>query len=237
MRIGTTNEPTPDGSSDPVHESPQSARHYVPQRPSPTRSQTTSDNITTRILSTIDLLPFTEQGDLGYIHRHRQSHAAEMGQLLPRPRRSRISSEYPPSSTPSGTSIPREGVDYINHHPSHSGQHSQLVADPSTVPFKDFVESHPVPCLEPRHTKQLNDENEKKETHNRPQSKPSYQGHSHRNSATRIVNSGFEVLPAGTFDSVGEPSDWSVDLEGGEKRETRKLKKERISDSSFTGNL
>jgi hypothetical protein len=64
-------------------------------------------------------------------------------------------------------------------------------------------------------------------------SNSNYDGHSHRNSATRIVNSGFEVHPAGTFGSVGEPSDWKIDVEVGERKEIRKLRKKRRSSSVF----
>lgn len=44
----------------------------------------------------------------------------------------------------------------------------------------------------------------------------SYSGETHANRATRRVNAGFEVLPAGTFGSSAATNDDSVDLESGE---------------------
>lgn len=44
----------------------------------------------------------------------------------------------------------------------------------------------------------------------------SYSGETYANRATRRVNAGFEVLPAGTFGSSATMNDDSVDLESGE---------------------
>lgn len=209
----------------------------MPKRPHASRSHTTSENLTP---SRIDLMPFTENGDEGYLgslHKHRMSHAAEMGQLTPRVRRSGISSEYTLSILPSGTSTPKEAGDYFNHPQPSSNQQSPLLVDPTVVPFQDFVESHPVPPQDSGPGLQVSAEIERKEGTSQPSSKAGYDGHSHRNSVTRIVNAGFEVHPAGTFGSIDEPSDWDIDLESGEKRGSRKLKKKCHSDSLFTEHI
>jgi len=198
-------------------------------------------------LTPIDSLPFSQGGrsELEPFTSHRLSHAAETGQLLPRVRRGGVSGDWTAESRP--TSQPQDTGHYFGSHRPRSANESR---DPFATPrvsvapddaiyqppsFQDFVDNTPVttqqsyPLLqaaelgdrhEHRHVLQLADANQMLQ--------PS------RN--VRKVNSGFEVLPSGTFDAQRQSRELSEQKkqvsEDGIRRQSNRLQKKRRDSSS-----
>lgn len=193
-------------------------------------------------LTPIDSLPFNQGGrsELEPLTSHRLSHAAETGQLLPRVRRSGASGDWTASGRP--TSQSQDTGHYFGSYRPRSENESR---DPFATPrlsvapddaiyqppsFQDFVDNTPVtaqqsyPLLqaaelgdrhENRHVLQFADANQKLQ--------PS------RN--VRKVNSGFEVLPSGTFDAQRQNIELSEQKkqvpEDGIRRQSNRLQKKK----------
>lgn len=198
-------------------------------------------------LTPIDSLPFNQGGrsELEPLTSHRLSHAAETGQLLPRVRRSGVSGDWTASGRP--TSRPQDDERYFSsYRPRSANEPRDPFATPrvSVAPddvtyqppsFQDFVDNTPVtaqqscPLLqavdlgdrhEHRHVLQLADANQVLQ--------PS------RN--VRKVNSGFEVLPSGTFDAQRQSREISEQKkhvsENEIRRQSNRLQKKKRDSTS-----
>ena len=186
-----------------------------------------------------DDLPYTGRvaGDVDPLANHRQPRVVDFGPLLPRNRfSSRNSADWSSVySQPSERALPNEQesprkmpVTLQSHIPAAPAEHEEL---PS---FQSFLEAHPlnakkqsVPLLD--NAGQL----ETGETH-----QPLHSTDANRQlrlpSVGRKVNSGFEILPAGTFRTRRQSSDLPDTrpvYEGGSKNAATKLHKKNRSDS------
>ncbi|KAI9869527.1 MAG: hypothetical protein M1830_005425 [Pleopsidium flavum] len=240
------------GSSD---QSGSSQGHYVPKRPAQAKVQSSMTSPVEAIhLAPIDSLPFTEsrRGNLDSLANHRVSHAAETGQLLPRVRRSGLNGDWTGSSqTPSRLSATGDYYTPYRPPPANNSQSSfatsypfraSEMVTPEAPSFQSFIDNQPITAQ---------------------QSDPLLQGavgvsnhdHAHvlqsadanqrlrRSTHSRRVNSGFEILPTGTFDVQQQyrrqSEEWNQDLELGDRRYSKKLQKKRPesmhkAESSFT---
>ncbi len=255
LTTGSEEIRTTDQSSGSSDQSGSSQGHYVPKRPAQDRFQSSMASPSEAVhLTPIDSLPFTDcrRGNLDSLASHRLSHAAETGQLLPRVRRSGLSGDWTGSShIPSRLSD--IGDYYTPYRPSTANNSQNPFATPypsraskaiipETPSFQSFVDNHPVtaqqsdPLLhaaeggsrhDPTHVLQSADANQRLR----------------RSTNVRRVNSGFEILPAGTLDlqrqSTGQSEEWNQDPELGDRRHSKKLQKKRPEsvqrrESSFT---
>lgn len=198
-------------------------------------------------LTRIDSVPFSEDGrsELESLANHRLSHAAETGQLLPRVRRTGLSGDWSSSSRPPSQSQ-EAGESVRSYRPRSANESRDPFATPrvSVAPdeatyeppsFQEFVENTPTtlqqsyPLLqgagsrgghEPRHVLQSADANQLLQ--------PSR--------VVRKVNSGFEVLPSGTFDAQRQsreiPEQRNQISEHGDRRQSNRLQKKRRDSSS-----
>ena len=198
-------------------------------------------------LTPIDSLPFTEstRGDLESLTNHRLSHAAETGQLLPRIRRSGVSGDWTASGRAPGK--PQDTGEYFrSYRPGSANEPLNPFTTPQVsmatdgllheIPsFQEFVDSTPATVQQSRPLLQRADVRD---------------GHEHRHvlqsadanrllpqsTNVRKVNSGFEVLPAGTFDAQRQSKELPDQKRGvderGDKRYSNKLQKKRRESSS-----
>lgn len=225
--------------------------HYVPQRPHQSESHSPDVGFEAVHLSPVDARPFTETGriDLRSLAHHRRSHAAETGQLLPRVRYSGVSGDW--TQLASSSFAPADPDDRTVDHTSwqlnearypldtplnKSAQDSMHIDAPS---FQSFLESAPanirnqsVPLLYgaeevvPQASQRSSSQVLQDADANSQSRVPSH--------VIRKVNSGFEILRPGTFDSSRQSSDITDgrhDLEAGDKRQSKRLHKKRRTES------
>ena len=201
--------------------------------------------------------------DLDELFSHRLSHAAEIGQLTPRSRRTIVRKDHEAIKiTPIVRSSP--GETYISVTPP-----APVLNDKPEDPFKDPVGSAELESLSlevPRiriicHTPTSSVDVGFTGTLPREKHPFTVQRHTisgrpedssetptlHKNTSIRKVNSGFEVLPAGTFperpgkhakqEIAPRSEEWSRDLEAGEgaQHKPKKLQKKRRPQSTPTG--
>lgn len=198
-------------------------------------------------LTPIESHPFTESGrsDLESLTSHRLFHAAETGQLLPRVRRSGVSGDWTTS-----TRIPsqlHETEDSFNSYRPRSAHESR---DPFATPrmsvaldeviyeppsFQDFVDNTPATSQQAYPLLQAAEVGDGDEHRNVLQSTDANQL-LQPSTVVRKVNSGFEVLPAGTFDTQRQSKELlqlrDQDLERGDRRHSNRLQKKRRDSSS-----
>ncbi|KAH0562112.1 hypothetical protein GP486_003188 [Trichoglossum hirsutum] len=179
-----------------------------------------------------------KQEHLDSLHSHRLSHAAEVGQLLPRTRRAANGDR---TSAKISTNAPPKSGDEIS--PPAMATTDNLFTTPSVSLIEETTGSkvHPIRISVEENHDPNQDRLAKKHGLDMPQLPP----HSYI-PVIRKVNSGFEILAPGTFgipdiklDSIRR-SDIDQDLEAGERgqrkpRFVEKLRKGRIS--NFTESL
>ncbi|KAI9696539.1 MAG: hypothetical protein M1836_005558 [Candelina mexicana] len=241
-------EHSPKHSSSSSSESGSNQAHYYPTRPSRARHNSSSGGSIDGIRSPIDARPFTESRrseNLDSLRNHRLSHAAETGQFIPRTRRGVASGDW--SNTISSQVPQTEQGDYFNSRISSAREATvdNPFATPAGVralrsPYGDArseqdldvskLDQHQAEPLLQQHQPSESVITQQYTDFNHPRRKS-------RN--VRKVNSGFEVLPQGSFPmqeyseaDTGRSEDWDHDLETGDNRQSRRLQKKRRDSGS-----
>jgi len=245
---GSEEERRTNRSSDSSDQSGSSQGHYIPKRPSHVRFQPSMSSPFEAVhLTPIDSLPFTQGGrsELESLTSHRLSHAAETGQLLPRVRRNGASGDWAASSRP--PSQPQDTGDYVaSYRPQSANEARNPFANPRVSvardeviyeppSFQDFVDNTPVtaqqsyPLLQ---AAEVRDGHEHKDVLQSADANQLLQP----SRIVRKVNSGFEVLPSGTFDAQRQsrelPEPKKQVSEHGDRRHSNRLQKKRRDSSS-----
>ncbi|KAI9819831.1 MAG: hypothetical protein M1827_006400 [Pycnora praestabilis] len=217
--------------------------HYYPQRPSRVVRQTSSGVSFDALSNPVDVRPFIESrrsDDLAGLHSQRISHAAETGQLVPRVRRSGVSGEW--ASMNSFQPSKDDKPDHLNNSRLAPINGTNPFVTPTDVSATRRIETDGIAKEFPL---QSSSSNEPKQSDMPSQGlsviarETSDANQQLRQSRTvRKVNSGFEVLPPGTFPVQGlsdrgneRSEDWNEDLEAGGRRHSRRLQKKRRSES------
>ena len=234
-------------SSDSSDQSRSSQAHYIPKRPSHVRFQpSVSSPLDVVHLRPIDSLPLSEngRGDLESLASHRLSHAAETGQLIPRVRRTEVSGDWTTTSRPpsqlqdTGDSLRsytrsrnESGNPFVT--PRVSVAPDEVMYEPPS--FQDFVDNTPITTLQSHPLRQAA---EHRDDHAHRQVLQSADANKLLQSSTTVrkVNSGFEVLPSGTFEAQRQsreiPEQRKQFVEHGDKRGSNRLQKKRRDSSS-----
>lgn len=166
--------------------------------------------------------------DLDSIHSYRLSHAAEMGQLVPRSRRSRQNSDE--SHTHHYAPVRDVSVESVTRLPEARKENvsGPSLMQPETITALPPVDLDKFPSRRPNERRKRTSVSAGSTAET---SAETTTGVSHRNSVARRVNPGFEVLPAGTFGSqIPAPS--QPLSEDDQARKPRKLQKRRPSSAS-----
>ncbi len=193
------------------------------------------------IRTPIDARPFTESRrsqNLDSLRTHRLSHAAETGQFVPRTRWS----NSVPTQAP-----PIEQGDYF--HSRLSSAREAMDTNPFATPGDVLTSRTPYVDASSQQDLRISksEQQQAKPLLHQQQPDESMVNHqytdfnhpSRQSRSARKVNSGFEVLPPGTFpmqeyNSTGmaRSEDWDHDLEAGDRQPSRRLHKKRRDSAS-----